>query len=240
MAKLSSTAERYKEVRKRVADACKRADRKASEITIIGVTKTKSLPEIKEGVDAGIHDLGENYVQELMEKEEELADLKETIRWHYIGHLQRNKAKYLVPFVSMIHSIDSERLAREVNKQGEKIGRKIPVLLQVNTSGESSKFGCYPGGAMTIAERMAEMEYLDMQGLMTLATFSDNSDIVRPMFRLLRDTRDLIADKTGLELAHLSMGMTNDFEIAIEEGATIIRIGTAIFGPRPKPVGRKG
>ena len=122
---------------------------------------------------------------------------------------------------------------KSTNK-GEKIGRKIPVLLQINTSGESSKFGCYPGGAMTIAERMKGMEHLDLQGLMTLAAFTDDLETVRPMFRLLRDTRDLIYDKVGIELPHLSMGMTNDFQIAIEEGATMVRIGTALFGARER------
>ncbi len=225
-------AERYQEVRNRVSRACRRSGRNPSEVTIVGVTKGHPAEIVRRALSAGIVDLGENYVQELVEKQEELGAEVEELRWHYIGHLQRNKAKFLASFIHMIHSIDSERLALEVNRQGEKEGRKIPVLLQVNTSGESSKFGCYPGGAMTIAERIAEMEYLDLRGLMTLAAFADDPETVRSMFRLLRDTRNLINDRVGLELPHLSMGMTNDFEVAVEEGATMVRIGTAIFGER--------
>ena len=228
----NSVAQRYDTVRKQVAEACARSGRNSSDVTIIGVSKAKSIQVIQEGIAAGISDLGENYTQEMVEKKEELSGQHGEVRWHYIGHLQRNKVKYIASFVHLIHSVDSERLAHEVNRQGEKIGRRIPVLLQVNTSGESSKLGCYPGGAMTIAERMERMEYLDLQGLMTLAAFTDDPETVRPIFRLLRDTRDLIRDRVGITLPHLSMGMTNDFQVAIEEGATMVRIGTALFGAR--------
>ncbi|MCB0711955.1 MAG: YggS family pyridoxal phosphate-dependent enzyme [Ignavibacteriae bacterium] len=225
-------AERYRRVREQVSYACRRSGRDPAEVTIVGVTKTKPIEDIRRGINVGILDFGENYVQELVEKEGRLRGAEHDIRWHFIGHLQRNKVKSILPFVHLVHSVDSERLALEINKGGEKIGRKIPILLQVNTSGETSKFGCYPGGAIAIAERIFEMEFLDLQGLMTLASFTDDSEVVRPMFRLLKDTRNLIRERLGVELPHLSMGMTNDFDVAVEEGATIVRIGTAIFGER--------
>lgn len=220
---------RYETVLESIGSACERSGRNPDDVTVIGVTKTKSAAVASEALRAGILNLGENYVQELVEKKDHVeADA----RWHYIGHLQRNKVKYIAPFVAMIHGVDSERLAREIGKQGEKFERTIPVLLQVNTSGEDSKFGCRPEDAVDLARVIADVEHVELCGLMTLAAFLDDPEAVRPMFRLLRSLRDTITAETGLNLPHLSMGMTNDYEVAIEEGATLVRIGTALFGAR--------
>lgn len=221
--------EQYQEVLANIGEACVRSGRDRSEVTVIGVTKTKPASTAQAALDAGILNLGENYVQEILAKKDEVSA---DARWHYIGHLQRNKVKYLVPFVYMIHGVDSERLAREIDKQAAKLGRNLPVLLQVNTSGEESKFGCDPDAAVALAEVIAGCEHLDFQGLMTLAAFLDEPEEVRPMFALLRNIREDLRSRLELPLPHLSMGMTNDYVVAIEEGATLVRIGTALFGAR--------
>lgn len=221
--------ERYRAVRERIEAACGRAGRDPAEVRVIGVTKTKPAAVVRAAARAGMADFGENYVQEYLEKR---ADVSQDVRWHFIGHLQRNKVKYLVPGVSVIHGVDSERLAVEIDRQAARTGERMPVLVQVNTSGEESKFGCDPSAAPALLERVAGLEYLDVQGFMTLAAFLDDPEALRPMFRLLRRLRDDLRDRTGLPLPHLSMGMTNDFEVAVEEGATLVRIGTALFGER--------
>ena len=221
--------EQYLQVRAHIGEACARSGREESEVTVIGVTKTKPAATARAALDAGILNLGENYVQEILAKKD---DVPADARWHFIGHLQRNKVKYLAPFVYMIHGVDSERLAREIDKQAAKSERKMPILLQVNTSGEESKFGCDPDDALALAEVIAGCEHLDFQGLMTLAAFLDDPEGVRPMFALLRNIRENLRSRLGLPLPHLSMGMTNDYSVAVEEGATLVRIGTALFGAR--------
>jgi len=221
--------ENYLRIREQADAAARRVGRDPGEVMIIGVTKMKPASAIRYAAEAGITDVGENYVQELQGKQEELGDI---VRWHYIGHLQRNKARFIAPFVALVHSVDSAKLATEIDRQGEAHGRRIPVLLQVNTSGEESKFGIPPEGALDLARHLASLEHLELQGLMTIAAFLDDPELVRPMFRLLRTLRDEIAREIPLELPHLSMGMTGDFEVAIEEGATMVRVGTAIFGIR--------
>lgn len=216
-------------LRQRANDACNRAGRDPDQVQIIAVAKTKPAEAILAVRECGMMEIGENYVQELVEKHRAIGD---AVRWHFIGHLQRNKAKFIAPFVRMIHGVDSLRLAEEINRQAAQHGRVIPVLLQVNTSGEESKFGVEPSGALGLAEGMLRLPNIQLQGLMTLAAFLDDPESVRPMFRQLRHTRDQLQQHTGHPLPHLSMGMTNDFEVAIEEGATLVRIGTAIFGER--------
>ena len=237
-----SIGKRLLEVEANIAAACARAGRSRDEVTLVGVSKKQPAGLLREAYGAGLHDFGESYVQELADRHEELPDIAREITWHFIGHLQRNKVSTLLPLVDMVHAIDTERLAGAVDRQGEKLGRVTPVLLQVNTSGESSKFGCYPGGALTLAERIMNLEHVELRGLMTLAAFSDDPEFTRPMFRLLRDTRDLLRDRLDLELPVLSMGMSNDYEVAIEEGSTLVRVGTAIFGERPaqQPGGNTG
>ena len=216
-------------IRQRVAEACKRAGRDPGKVQIIAVAKTKPVQAILAVQGCGLMEIGENYVQELVEKHRAIGD---GVRWHFIGHLQRNKVKYLAPFVGIIHGVDSLRLAEEINRQAAQQGRVIPVLLQVNTSGEESKFGVEPAAALALAEGLLRLPNIRLEGLMTLAAFLDDPEAVRPMFRLLRQTRDELQQRTGHPLPALSMGMTNDFEVAVEEGATMVRIGTAIFGER--------
>jgi hypothetical protein len=219
----------YATVLRRVAAACARAGRDPKSVTVIGVTKTKPASMVRAAFDAGIIDIGENYAQEFAAKQREVD---RPVRWHFIGHLQRNKVKLVASFVEVIHAVDSERLAAEIGKHARALGRRIPVLMEVNTSGEESKYGVAPEAAPMLARSLAAIDGIDFCGLMTLAAYLDDPEGTRPMFRLLRDIRDRIAGETGLQLPHLSMGMTGDFEVAIEEGATFVRIGTAIFGER--------
>jgi pyridoxal phosphate enzyme (YggS family) len=226
---LNSIADNYNAVLDRVAAACARAGREPGEVRVIGVTKTKPAATVREASEAGITDVGENYVQEIIEKHDELGDI---VRWHFIGHLQRNKVRAIAPFVSMIHGVDSERLGIEIDRQATSLGRRVPVLMQVNTSGEESKFGIAPEEAPALAAALARMPNIELAGLMTIAAFLDDQELVRPMFRHLRALRDSISRDLAIPLPHLSMGMTADFEAAIEEGATLVRIGTALFGSR--------
>lgn len=222
-------ASNYAAILARVAAACERAGRRPDEVTVIGVTKTKPASAVRAASQAGITDVGENYVQEIIAKHDELGDIA---RWHFIGHLQRNKVRAIAPFVTMIHGVDSERLGAEIDRQASLLGRRIPVLVQVNTSGEESKFGVPPEEAPALARALARMPHVELAGMMTIAAFLDDQELVRPMFRLLRELREAISHDLALPLPHLSMGMTADFEAAIEEGATLVRIGTALFGER--------
>lgn len=227
-----SIASRIDEARNRVEAACRRSDRDPSTVRIVAVSKRHSTRSILAAADAGITTFGESYVQELVEKRERLGDRPEGCNWHFIGHLQRNKVRALLPKISMIESVDSERLARRIDREAAAIGRRIPILLQVNTSNEHSKFGCQPGGAAQIAEHIAAMEHLELRGLMTMARDSEDVEIVRRSFVLLRELRDMIATSVDADLSELSMGMSGDFETAIEEGSTLVRLGTSLFGPR--------
>ncbi|MGQ9819437.1 MAG: YggS family pyridoxal phosphate-dependent enzyme [Candidatus Kapaibacteriales bacterium] len=204
------------------------------DITIVAVSKTHPIEAIINGIKAGIEHFGENYAQEMRQKFIELEKLSIPCpKWHFIGHLQTNKVKYIAPFVYMIHSVDSEELAREIQKQAEKNSREIDVLLQVNVSGERSKFGCNPNETISLIEKIKNYENIRVRGLMTIGSFSTEENIIRSEFRLLRQifeqSKELYPE---LPLTHLSMGMSHDYLIAIEEGATIVRIGTAIFGER--------
>lgn len=225
----ASIAEQYSSITARVAAACRRAGRSPEEVTIVGVTKTKPTATVRAAAEAGIVDVGENYVQELVAKHDELGGI---VRWHFIGSLQRNKVRSIIPFVHIIHAVDSERLGVEIDRQAQAAGRRVPVLLQVNTSDEKSKHGVTPAEAADLARRLSSLPGIELRGLMTLAAFLDDPEAVRPMFALLRTTRDRIERELGLHLPELSMGMTNDFEVAVEEGSTMVRIGTAIFGAR--------
>lgn len=234
-----NVAENLAEIGRRIARACERVKRPAGEVTLVGVSKKHPNALLREAYDAGLRDFGESYAQELLGRFEQEDDrqqedaLPEDIVWHFIGHLQRNKVSKILPVVDVLQSIDRERLIRQIARHAEAGDRPLPVLLQINTSGESSKYGCYPGGALTLAERILDEERLELRGVMTLAAYTDDPERTRPMFRLLRDTRDLICDRLGCDLPVLSMGMSNDFEVAIEEGSTMVRVGTAIFGERP-------
>jgi pyridoxal phosphate enzyme (YggS family) len=206
-----------------------------SSAKLIAVSKTHPAELIKEAYDAGQRDFGENKVQEMVEKQEILP---ENIRWHMIGHLQRNKVKYIAPFVSLIHSVDSFKLLKEINKAGGKANRKIACLLQVHIADEETKFGFDNAEMfeMLDSKEFQGLEYVQISGLMGMATFTEDEDKIRKEFKMLKQLSTQITEKYAfipfLEMKELSMGMSNDFHIAIEEGSTLIRVGSAIFGAR--------
>lgn len=219
------------ELKKRVAAAAKKSGRAAEEIKIIAVTKTIEPVRIAKAVEEGILDLGENRVQELCEKYDIIS---KDCRWHLIGHLQTNKVKYIIDKVDLLHSLDSLELATEIQKRAEKAGMIINSLIQVNVAGEESKFGLEPGRLPDFLKEVSIMANIKVKGLMTIAPFASDPEKIRYVFRELR--KMLIDIRTenndNIDMDYLSMGMSNDFEVAIEEGANIVRIGTAIFGER--------
>ena len=216
-------SERYSQVQERIAKACHRAGRDAGGVTLIAVTKTWPPEIVKAALEAGLADFGENKVQELIAK----APLFPTANWHMIGHLQRNKARQVVAHAREFHALDSLRLAKTINHHAELAGRVLPCFVQVNVSGEDSKFGLRPPLVDEFMAQLRDLEYLRLVGLMTLA--SPNVRKVREEFRVLRSIRSRYVH---LGCQYLSMGMSGDFEIAIEEGATHVRVGSALFGPR--------
>ena len=223
--------ENYYEVEKKIAAACQRAGRKREEVTLIAVSKTKPEEMIQEIYDLNQRDFGENKVQELTGK---YPVLPQDIRWHLIGHLQQNKVKYIVDKVCLIHSVDSLRLAETISKEALKHGCKVPVLVEVNVAEEESKFGVKTEEASSLVEAIAQLPGISVQGLMTIAPYVADPEENRPVFRKLKELSVDIGEKNinNVTMSVLSMGMTNDYEVAIEEGATMIRVGTGIFGER--------
>ncbi|MCX6137190.1 MAG: YggS family pyridoxal phosphate-dependent enzyme [Ignavibacteriales bacterium] len=228
-------AENIRHIRTRIQEACTAAGRSADAVTLIAVTKTFGPELVKEAIAAGVHDIGENYVQELLGKREHVSNPE--IRWHYIGHLQSNKVKYLAEWIHLIHSVDSLGLASEIQKRAEKVGRTVGVLVEVNTSDESSKFGVKPEKALGLLAGVAVFRNIRLEGVMTIGPFEPDPEASRPAFKMLKTIFDEANTLPSIPapLRHLSMGMTHDFEVAIQEGATMVRIGTAIFGTRKKP-----
>ena len=225
-----SIGKRVGEIRRRIEAAALRSGRDPGDVRLVAVTKTVGVEGIRKAIDAGVTAFGENYVQEAKEKIEALEG--GDVEWHFIGHLQRNKARDAVRLFEMIHSIDSLRIAEEVDKRARQIGKTMKVLIQVNLSGEESKSGISKDGVEDLIHGIQGMENLSLLGLMTLPPYMEDPEEVRPYFRALRSLRDEMEGKTGMRLPELSMGMSHDFEVAIEEGATLVRIGSAIFGPR--------
>jgi len=215
-------------VRERIAEAAFRAGRSPEEIRLVAATKGVDTERIREAMEAGVEILGENYVQEARRKYEEIGS---KVRWHMIGHLQTNKAKYVARFFECVHSVDSLRLAQELDRRAVLQGRTIDVLIQVNLSGEETKSGVAEEEVEALAEGIAGLEGLRLVGLMTMPPFSPDPEDSRPYFVALRRLKERLNER-GFPLKELSMGMSADFEVAIEEGATMVRIGTAIFGPR--------
>lgn len=218
------------QVHARIAAAGRRAGREPAGVRLLPVTKTVPARVLRQAFAAGITDFGENKLQEARDKQGSLEDLP--IHWAIIGHLQRNKVKYLVRFAREFHALDSLQLAEELNRRLDAAGRDLDVFVQVNTSGETSKFGLHPDDLLPFVQRLPDFPRLRPRGLMTLAVFSADDNRVRGCFRLLRRLRDRAVDINS-GLTGLSMGMSGDFETAIEEGATIVRVGQAIFGARP-------
>lgn len=219
------------DVQKRVEAACKRAGRDSSEVTLIAVSKTKPVSMIEEIMAEGVVDFGENKPQELKDKYEVLP---KNLKWHMIGHLQRNKVKYIIDKACMIHSVDSLRLAQTIQQEAEKLNLVIPVLIEVNISREESKFGVSPEEAEELVRQAAKLPNLRVEGLMTIAPFVEKAERNRVYFSNLRKLYVDIKSKNidNVNMCNLSMGMTGDYEIAIEEGATLVRVGTGIFGER--------
>lgn len=226
-----SVCENYLAVEEKAKEACRRAGRSRDEVTLIAVSKTKPMSMIEELLPLGVVDFGENKVQELTAKEEALPS---HIRWHMIGHLQRNKVKYIVDKAFLIHSVDSLRLAETVSQEAGKKGVTANILIEVNVAGEDSKFGVRPEETAALAEAISKLPNISVKGLMTIAPFVENAEENREVFRNLRKLSVDIEEKkfNNVTMAVLSMGMTGDYEVAIEEGATMVRVGTGIFGER--------
>ena len=234
MFKPQMIAENVKNIQENIKTACIAAGRSPESVTLIAVSKTFGYDRIQEVLHAGVFDIGENYVQEIVEKRQNIQD--ERVRWHFIGHLQSNKVKYIVEWVNLIHSVDNVNVAVEIQKRGAKLNRVVDVLVEVNTSGEASKFGVKPEETSELIQQISVNPNLRIKGLMTIGPFLPDPGQSRPAFRTLKRVFDDV-NRAGIvhyPLVHLSMGMTHDFIVAIEEGSTMVRIGTAIFGSRKK------
>jgi pyridoxal phosphate enzyme (YggS family) len=223
---------RMERVKERIAKAAESCGRSADSVRLVAVSKTMPIEAVREAIDAGATVLGENYIQEAREKFNALASLPAA--WHFIGHLQSNKAKYAVRMFDLIHSVDSLKLATALDRYAEKIDRVQPILIQVNVAREDSKSGIYPEDTLALVKSIAGLKNILVRGLMTIPPYFNAPEEVRPFFAALRELRERIKDEAiaNIHMDELSMGMTGDFEAAIEEGATLVRIGTAIFGER--------
>jgi len=212
----------------RIERAARKVGRDPNEIKLVAVSKTVEAARIKEAIEAGASILGENYVQEAQKKIEEIGH---PVSWHFIGHLQSNKAKYAIRLFDMIHSLDSIPLAEELNRRAEQADRIIKVMVEVNLSKEATKFGTDEEAVLNLAKRIHHLNHLSLEGLMTMPPYFDSPEMSRPYYTALRELKERMV-KEGVSVKELSMGMSNDFETAIEEGATYVRVGTAIFGAR--------
>ena len=220
-----------KKVQENIRKACKKAGRNEEEETLIAVSKTKPLSDLEEILDAGVIEFGENKVQELCDKFEHI---KSPVHWHMIGHLQTNKVKYIVDKVCLIHSVDSLKLANQISKEAEKKQVECDVLIEVNVAQEESKFGITTDETLALIREVAALPHVHIKGLMTIAPFVDDPEENRPVFRSLYELSKTVAKEQipDVSMEILSMGMTNDYMVAIEEGATMVRVGTGIFGER--------
>ncbi len=224
-------AQNLREVQERINAACARSHRSPEDVTLIAVSKTKPLEDLMTAYDAGAREFGENKVQEIVQKAPEMP---EDAHFHMIGHLQRNKVRQVLPYTVLIHSVDSLRLAEQIEHESARLSKKTDILLEVNVAGEESKFGLYPEEVADAALQISYMKHVHICGLMTIAPEvddpEDNREIFRKLYRLSVDIRDKNID--NVNMCVLSMGMTGDFEVAVEEGATMVRVGTGIFGSR--------
>ncbi len=222
------------QIQKRIEAAAQRSGRKKEDILLLAVSKTIDVERIKEAVACGLKELGENKVQEILEKYEPMG---EEVKWHLIGHLQTNKVKYIIDKVKLIHSVESLKLAEEISKRAKKANKVMDILIEVNMAAEESKFGVAPKDTLSLIQKIALLDNICIRGLMTVAPFVENSEENRECFRRMKQLSvDINAEKIdNVYMDILSMGMSNDFEVAIEEGATIVRVGTSIFGRRIYP-----
>jgi pyridoxal phosphate enzyme (YggS family) len=219
-------------IKKRIETACRLCGRSPDQVALIAVSKTVSEHRVREAVAAGLYNFGENYIQEARTKIPQVPG--QSLTWHFIGHLQTNKVKYAVKLFDLIHTVDSLKLAREIDRQAAKIGKCQSILIQVNVAREESKWGISPSEADALVRGVAPLEHIVLKGLMTMPPFFHQPEKVRPFFRALARLKDRIDQLhvPGVKMGELSMGMSGDFEAAIQEGATLIRVGTAIFGER--------
>ena len=224
-------AENLAQVQKNIEESCKAINRDPNEVTLIAVSKTKPVEMLREAYDAGARIFGENKVQEIVDKYDQMPS---DVQWHMIGHLQRNKVKYIVDKVAMIHSVDSFRLAETIEKEAEKKNVVVPVLIEVNVAQEESKFGLKPEEVLSFIEQIAGFTHIQVKGLMTIAPYVENAEENREIFRELKKLSVDIAAKNinNVTMSVLSMGMTGDYKVAVQEGATMVRVGTGIFGAR--------
>jgi pyridoxal phosphate enzyme (YggS family) len=216
-------------LQQRIALACTRAQRDPASVTLLPVTKSHPPEIVNEAVQIGLTVFGENKVQEAKAK---IPLCSNRLRWHMIGHLQSNKCRDAVELFAMIQSVDSLHLAEEINRRADQAAKTMPVLIEVNVAGEASKFGYRPEQLLAELPQLNALKRLEIQGLMTVPPLAPEPETVRPLFRQMRELKAQCEQKLGIPLPHLSMGMSDDFEVAIEEGATLVRIGTALFGPR--------
>jgi pyridoxal phosphate enzyme (YggS family) len=220
------------QVRERIRRAAQRANRNPQNIRLVCVTKTASPAQIKDAIGLGVSDIGENRVGDALLKQKELGELAKKLKWHMIGHLQTNKVKDALGIFDVIHSLDSIRLAEAIDKGAASSNKRIDCLIEVNTSGELSKYGIKPAELIPFATEAAAFKHLHIIGLMTMAPIVNTPELARPYFAMLRRLKEELASKSieNIDIRELSMGMTQDFEAAVEEGATMVRIGTAVFG----------
>ena len=228
---MNTIRDHLNEVRENIQKACEKAGRSPQEVTLIAVSKTKPLFMLEEAYEAGARDFGENKVQEILEKHPKMP---EDARFHMIGHLQRNKVKQVLPHAVLIHSVDSYRMAVQISQEAGKLGITAKILLEVNVAKEESKFGMMPEDVEEMAGQIAALPHLQIEGLMTIAPFVDDPEKNRPVFRKLYQLSVDIKKKNidNVNMGVLSMGMTGDYQVAVEEGSTMIRVGTGIFGAR--------
>ncbi|PKM85182.1 MAG: YggS family pyridoxal phosphate-dependent enzyme [Firmicutes bacterium HGW-Firmicutes-11] len=228
---MSHIADNIREIKEIIKSAEQRSEGRSSDVLLVAVTKTRSAEEINRAIEAGITDIGENRVQEITEKHDKVAP----VRWHMIGHLQTNKVKYIIDKVCMIHSVDSLKLAAEIDRRAGEHGITMDILVQVNAAGEESKFGLGTQEARQLAaDILDQCPNLRIRGLMSIVPFEDDPEMVRIYFRMVRELFETLKETSHprLDLKWLSMGMSNDYKVAIEEGSNLVRIGTAIFGER--------
>ena len=233
--KVLSVAQNVARVQERIRQAAQRVGRDPATVRLIAAAKTVEVARIRAAIAAGVSIIGENYLQEARRKIGQLG--RETVEWHLIGTLQRNKVRYVFDLFDMVHTIDRVELAEEMQRRGERLHRSMPVLLEVNIGGEESKSGFTPQALLADVEKLASLSQVQIRGLMTIPPPTATPEEARPYYQELRDVRDRLRARgmAGMECVELSMGMTADFEVAVEEGATMVRVGTAIFGPRPTP-----
>jgi pyridoxal phosphate enzyme (YggS family) len=225
---MSEIRENLLRVMERIERSARKAGRDPNEIKLVAVSKTVEAARIKEAIESGVTILGENYIQEAQKKIEAIG---RPVAWHFIGHLQSNKAKYAIRLFDMIHSLDSLPLAEELDRKAKQAGRIIKVMIEINLSQETTKFGADKDKVRNLAEGVLHLGNLSLEGLMTMPPYFDSPEMSRPYYIELRELKEKMM-REGIPLKELSMGMSNDFEVAIEEGATYVRVGTAIFGPR--------